>query len=223
MFKTNNKRIISGIIFGLGILAVLAFAPIKVDAQYYYNDGYAHLDQLANPTPFISSATQTSSNNGTVIIKGYGFIPSSRAKLNGVDSPTTFIDSSHLLVRLNTGNLSGNDPMYISVMNGEPGGGYSNAILLNNPTMVTNTNTYNSNSTSTTNNSANNSYSGNTNNTTGSVSALASNAIFGGNSLVPSGLIEWVLFGIVILLIIIIVRKFTGASDRYHNSPLKHS
>lgn len=56
-----------------------------------------------------------------------------------------------------------------------------------------------------------------------SASALASGVIFGSNSLAPSGIIQWVLFAIAILLIVIIVRKFFGGSDRYHNSPLKHA
>lgn len=53
------------------------------------------------------------------------------------------------------------------------------------------------------------------------VSALAGNAIFGATSIVPSGLIQWVLFGILVLLIVIVVRKFYGA-EAYHATPLKH-
>ncbi len=53
-------------------------------------------------------------------------------------------------------------------------------------------------------------------------SALAATAIFGSNSFLPSGLIQWVLFAILILLIVILVRKILGAEARYHAAPLKH-
>ncbi len=56
-----------------------------------------------------------------------------------------------------------------------------------------------------------------------SVGNLAANAIFGSNGYAPSGLIQWVLFAILILLIVILVRKLTGAGDRYQNEPLKHA
>jgi hypothetical protein len=60
--------------------------------------------------------------------------------------------------------------------------------------------------------------------TTNSNSAnnLAANAVYGGNSFLPSGLIQWILFAIFILLLVILVRKIFGAEERYHASPLKH-
>ena len=54
-------------------------------------------------------------------------------------------------------------------------------------------------------------------------SDLAANAVFGTNSFMPSGLIQWILFAILILLIVILVRKVTGAEDKYHSEPLKHA
>jgi hypothetical protein len=60
-----------------------------------------------------------------------------------------------------------------------------------------------------------------------SVKGLASNALFGSDgigfgSFMPSGLIQWILFAIMVLLIVILVRKIFGADLRYHASPMKH-
>jgi hypothetical protein len=53
-------------------------------------------------------------------------------------------------------------------------------------------------------------------------SDLASNAIFGTAGFLPSGLIQWILFAIFILLIIILIRKVSGAKEKYQTEPLKH-
>jgi hypothetical protein len=54
-------------------------------------------------------------------------------------------------------------------------------------------------------------------------SNLAANAIFGSNSFLPSGIIQWILFAILILVIVIIARKIFGADKKYHETPLKHA
>lgn len=54
-------------------------------------------------------------------------------------------------------------------------------------------------------------------------SDLAATAIFGSNSFMPSGLVQWILFAILILLVVILVRRITGGEDRYHKEPLKHA
>ena len=53
------------------------------------------------------------------------------------------------------------------------------------------------------------------------VSALAANALYGANSFLPSGLIQWILFAIFILLIVILVRITFGYKENYHATPLK--
>ena len=53
-------------------------------------------------------------------------------------------------------------------------------------------------------------------------SELTANAVFGSDSFLPSGLLQWILFSILVLLIIILVRKMYGADKRYHATPLKH-
>jgi hypothetical protein len=54
-------------------------------------------------------------------------------------------------------------------------------------------------------------------------SDATANAIFGTNGFLPSGLIQWIFFAILILLIVILVRKLTGAEDKYHSEPMKHA
>lgn len=52
---------------------------------------------------------------------------------------------------------------------------------------------------------------------------LTANSIFGGLSFMPSGLMQWILLGIFILVIVILVRKVTGKGEEYHATPLKHA
>jgi len=53
-------------------------------------------------------------------------------------------------------------------------------------------------------------------------SSLAANALFGGSTFLPSGVTQWILFIIFILLLVIMVRRIMGAEQAYHASPLKH-
>ncbi len=53
-------------------------------------------------------------------------------------------------------------------------------------------------------------------------STLAANSIFGSNSFMPTGIIQWIFFAILILLLVILVRKLHGGQDRYHAIPMKH-
>lgn len=58
--------------------------------------------------------------------------------------------------------------------------------------------------------------------TTTPESDLAANAIFGSNSFIPSGLIQWIIFAILVLLATILVRKIYGGNEKYNSTPLKH-
>ena len=62
----------------------------------------------------------------------------------------------------------------------------------------------------------------NNDNNGNNASDLASNAIFGTNGFLPSGIIQWILFGIFILIIIILIRRISGAKQKYEEEPLKH-
>ncbi|MFA5778287.1 MAG: IPT/TIG domain-containing protein [Candidatus Paceibacterota bacterium] len=231
MKKINNKSIF----LGFKILSILAFGLIfvpfnKAAATPGYVDGYANPisvneADINNPKPTITSINPRSSNIGTgaktITVVGSGFVSSSVVKLNDSNRPTTFIDYSHLLVQLTANDMSRADGFYLTVFNRAPGGGYSNASFFTiNNVVAPNANTNNSNGSTNTSSSMN--QTGNTS-TDSNYSALASNAIFGSNSILPSGLIQWIIFAIIILLIVILARKVFGAEKNYHETPMKHA
>lgn len=56
-----------------------------------------------------------------------------------------------------------------------------------------------------------------------SFSTLAANALFGTNGFLPSGILQWLVFAIIILVLVIVARKAFGSEDKYHGSPMKHA
>lgn len=72
------------------------------------------------------------------------------------------------------------------------------------------------------NNSTDNTNTSNTD-TSSDGSNLASSVILGSGGFLPSGIVGWILFAILILIIVILVRKVTGGAKRYHETPLKHA
>lgn len=237
MSKLNNKSIF----FGLKILSILAFSLLIIPFNSanaeggrnytYYND-YSYNTNPApkdttNPKPAIDSITPKSINLGvgtkTITIIGSGFVPSSVAKINNSSRPTTFIDDSHLLVQI-TGNdtyaFKTNGGFFITVYNGAPGGGSSNGVFftVNSPAASTSTKTNN-------NTISPDTYveTVETENGADSYSNLASNAIFGSGSFLPSGLVQWILFAILILVIVILARRIFGAKENYEQAPMKHA
>lgn len=54
-------------------------------------------------------------------------------------------------------------------------------------------------------------------------SNLAANAFWGSNSFMPSGIIQWILFAILVLVAVILGRKIYGGKEKYHATPMKHS
>lgn len=264
MKKINKKSIL----LALGILAIFAVGfvalPKNAAAAYGTNftfgtgNGYSGsaIDQPVevanNPKPTINSIAPRSSNLGvgtkTITITGSGFIPSSIARVNGVNRNATFIDDSHLLIQVTGGDMNqyrANGGFYVTVFNSAPGGGYSNAAFF---TVVDTTASASTNGNSNNgNNNYNNStgYNGsyfnqntNINNTdtftetvntitttdnNNNYRSLTSNAIFGSDTFLPSGLIQWIFFAIIILLIVILVRKIFGREQSYHEAPMKHA
>lgn len=238
------NKINTPIKYGLKLLAIFAFVlilmPINTTYAAYGANVGSGQTQTTNPKPSIDSISPDSSNIGfgtkTITITGNGFIPSSIVKINGSSRASTFIDDSHLLVQINGNDLSAyrsNGGFFITITNRAPGGGYSNAVFFTineiSASTTTNTNTINSNSSTTTfteinNNPTNNETSLNTttkkNNT---FSGLAANVFFGSSdSFLPSGLVQWILLAIIILIIIILARKVFGSEENYHATPLKH-
>ncbi len=105
-----------------------------------------------------------------------------------------------------------------------------NSTYSSNPNTTTSANQTNSttNATSTTENT-------NTSNTTTEnldttentssegLSNLASNVTFGSSGIYPSGIIQWIFFAILVLLIVILVRKIFGFEEKYHSTPMKQA
>jgi hypothetical protein len=60
-------------------------------------------------------------------------------------------------------------------------------------------------------------------NTGDSFSTLAANALFGTNGFLPSGIFQWLIFAIIILVLVIVARKAFGSEDKYHGTPMKHA
>lgn len=208
--------------------------PYGATADDYYTPPPVKAD---NPKPTINSISPTSSNIGvgvkTITIKGSGFVPESIVRVNGANRATTYIDGYHLLLQ-----ISGNDTyaylndggFFITIYNGAPGGGFSNAAFFKINKIASPTGTANPDS----------NYGNNANNTGTSfidaipesgvvgdsdrgLKSLAAGAIFGSaGSILPSGLIQWIFFAILVLLIIILVRRVFGAEKNYLDSPLKH-
>jgi len=93
----------------------------------------------------------------------------------------------------------------------------ANTSTNNSPTAGTNNVVNSTTSANQTNNATND------NGSDESKSDLASNAIFGSDGVLPSGLVSWILLGIMILIIVILTRKVFGAEKNYHETPMKHA
>lgn len=85
----------------------------------------------SNPAPAIASLDPntvfTGSSGFTLTVNGTGFIPSSIARWNGSDRPTTFISSTQLRIALPATDRSLPGTASVTVSNPGPGGGISNS------------------------------------------------------------------------------------------------
>ena len=52
---------------------------------------------------------------------------------------------------------------------------------------------------------------------------LTASAVLGSDGFLPSGLIEWLFFAVIILGAVLLVRKIYGGSESYYATPLKHN
>ena len=237
---------------GLHLLAFLMFAILTVPAQAsaqagyvtgynttsynnnvgsYNNNSSYNPNYNQNPVPSISSIYPNTgalySGQRTITITGNGFVPGSSAQVDGASRGTTFMDSSRLSFDLYSTDMYGASRRNISVFNPGPGGGNSNTVVFTLSGSAANTTNARTNTVSNTTTQV---ASSNTNTSTTGSTVLASeakdltaSAIFGGKGFLPSGLVEWIVVAILILIIVILIRKISGADEKYQAEPLKHA
>ena len=196
---------------------------------YYYD--YNNYNNGANPVIYTVNPTSNTTNNMVLSVTGINFFPNSIIYLNNVAKPTRFINSTSLSVTLSSYDILNPGDHTISVYNPSYGVS-SNLVFLtinNTYSYVTNTKTKtvttNTSSTSkTTNNNTSTDSTGTTTTNTDNDNnnGLAANALFGANGFMPINLIQWIIFGILILLAIVLWRK-VYISDREKAKPLKHA
>ena len=215
-------------------------------AQYAVNyptqTSYPVQGQVSNPLPYINSITPDSVTLQRQIIKvtinGSGFLEGSTALFEGQPRTVTFVNSNRLIVQLNEKDITKTGRYYITVTNDAPGGGFSNPVpftVNKTPAVTTSTS-----STSRTQSNQNSAYgasaitgyeSSRTNQdiidyemrNVETYGSLTSNAIFGRSAFFPTGILQWILFIILVLVIVFVWRKFFGNAVKYHSTPLKHA
>jgi len=219
--------------------------------NYGYNNVYGYNNTSTNsinPAPMVyqvspSSVPANIQGNIQITLTGGNFIPNSLAQFNNSWRPTTYVNSNRIIVTINSYDLQTIGSYVITVFNPMPGGGMSNGVAFNvNSGVINNIGGASSVATNTYNNTTKNTTSTNTNKTTTKVeskadantveatvntqesySTLTSNALFGIRDFAPSGLVQWVIFAILILIIVILTRKVFGFNDKYQKTPLKHA
>ena len=88
---------------------------------------------IGNPAPAISalgSATVLVGSSTTITVQGSGFVPASVVQWNGTPRSTTYVSSTQLTATPNYNDFSATGKYPITVVNPAPGGGVSNAVLL---------------------------------------------------------------------------------------------
>jgi restriction endonuclease S subunit len=242
MFNINNKNLIS---FGIALFAIIALnilVFIPTSAKAYYHVGWENGNYVGysvdsgnnngntnytndNPIPTISSISPDSArlnSNVTITVIGHDFVQGAIVKFDGADRPTTFVNSSTLRAQLSYSDLNNKGDYLITVLNPIPGGGLSNAVLFsvnNNYVAPVKASTVKNNSTTNTTNTTNTTTNTVTTDKLNQSSDQAAGAIFGANAFMPSSLLQWFFFAILILLAIVLWRKLYVTES----TPLKHA
>ncbi len=205
-------------------------------------NNYGNQPNNGNSSPYINyitpSATTAGAGGAVITITGNGFVPASMAQFDGTNYPTTYVSPSELRINLSSQAVANSGKYYVSVIN--PGGGFSNPVLftIKNPAPVGSFNQYpntsgpysynNSNYGASAGTAYQNTYGGyngasNADTTGESYSDLTAGAIYGSTGFFPSGLLQWILFIILVFAIIFVWRRFFGSTAKYHSTPLKHA
>ena len=238
--KLNNYRIFSlGIlgILALGLVAslVVSFLPKEASADYNprIKRSLESEIQASNPRPAVYSLNPNPVRYGSgenyIIVHGTNFAYGAVARLNNSDRTTNFKNSTELnFLLLDSDTLRSGD-YTVTVYNPGPGGGLSNGVrfTIMSPVAVARLDYVPSSATSSVRNA---------NVSTGEVmgesvsgenqnfSSLAGNVLYGDGTagFKPSGLTQWLIFAILVLLVVIVVRKLYF-QNKYQSTPLKHA
>lgn len=225
-------------ILSLGVFVM----PASASAYTRFSYTAPEVD-TSNPKPSISYITPRSIEqiNGkvTITVSGYGFTPNSVVRKNNSNRNTTFIDSKNLLVDIYANDVYNQSEFFLTVYNGEPGGGYSNASLFTIKNKIPATTSTVTNTSSTNNTSYNYNYNNNdstrgmNSNSINSSSAsdvnesygsLTANALVGSSgNFMPTGLAQWIFLIIIICAIIFLWRYVHRSSEAYMAEPMKHA
>jgi hypothetical protein len=156
---------------------------------------------IVNPKPIIDAINPNTVDSGDgemyVTVYGSNFVRNSVVKFNSSDRATTYVSPTRLKAKLTDTDINGSGEYLITVFNPLPGGGYSNTeffTILGGPTEGKAVEELSSD--------------------------LAASAIFSG--FFPNSFMGWLLLAILILLGIVLYRKFYYTEEKKH-APLKHA
>lgn len=225
--------------FGLVASLVVTFLPKEASAQYgnpRIKRTFESEIQISNPRPAAYSLNPNPVRFGSgedyVTVHGNNFVYGAVVRINNSDRTTTFENSKKLSFLLLDSDTKRAGDFTITVYNPGPGGGLSNGVRFtivspiapagstsyvpgDSPSQARNANV-------STGEVMGENVSGPTTNENWSM--LASNALYGSGTagFKPSGLTQWLIFAILVLLVIIVVRKLYF-ENKYHSTPLKHA
>jgi len=246
MNKVNKNLIFALLILGIAF-NLTVFLPSSAEAYvtqgaYTYCDGPCVGGTTYNggnankniPSPVIYSLspnkTDISAKTGTVTIKGTGFRPDSIARWNSTDRPTSYVNSSKLIMDLDPEDTKKVGKYLVTVVNPTPdGGNFSNGKIFTLTNDATNTGTVSKKSSKTTATTLGATLGGGTGSSTISIvdgdedtnSKLTASAI-SGSRFMPSTLLGWLIILALLFLLVWLWVKIRKA-DEERVAPLKHA
>lgn len=192
-----------------------------------------------NSNPIIYSISPTSSTVGAnaklITVAGNNFNRDSIVRFNGSDRETTYLNSSKLTALLTKNDLAQTGSYSISVYNpGNPSKTSNRVYFLVNKAVAKTVVTSSVKKTTTTqkSTSANANQTACASNTITETTeedsennSLAAASIFGTGTdgFLPGSFLGWLVMATLVLLIVLVWRKFFYGAKRYHSTPLKHA
>jgi len=200
---------------------------ITITGSGFISNSIARINGQVRPTIFIDSSHVLVQLNGNDAYNPDGLYINVFNELPGGGYSNSAFFKTNMIVPATTNTSTGNNSnLNNSYGNTNTSGNTNtNGNTNNTNSSVTKNNTNRNTRTTTSVNSTNNAQTKNTTTTdaNSNYSNLASNAIFGSNGFMPTGLIQWILFAIIVLLLVILVRKLFSGRKNYDEAPMKHA